>query len=125
MKTSNEIYLSLFDRNISWFILEKCNLIKFINNYGKPVAISRNLNKGEKKEFVLEGKTYKLNTVFKKVQNVVRMQPVVYKAKDVKTDEDLLLEGSESFILMPGDCDEDFVDVAITSAQPVKPGKYI
>lgn len=84
------------------------------------MVISRTVNKGEKREFAIEGKVYKLNTVFKKVQNFVKMEPVVYTAKDGKTGKKLLLEGSESFALIPGDCDEEFVNVAISSLKPIK-----
>ncbi|XP_065062129.1 uncharacterized protein LOC135688976 [Rhopilema esculentum] len=98
---------------------ERCNLIKFINNYGKPVTITRSVRSQEKKQFVIEGKMYKLNTVFQKVQNIVRMEPVVYSAKDSKKDSNLLLDGKDSFTLMPGDCDGEFVEVEISS--PAKP----
>ena len=78
------------------------------------------VNKGEKKEFVIDGKSYRLNTVFKKVKNSINMEPVVYTATDGKDDKKLVLDGKESFTLMPGDCDEDFVDVVIAVPEPVK-----
>ena len=85
--------------------------------------ISRSVHDGEKKEFAIEGRYYKLNTVFKKVENVIRMEPVVYRAKELKTDKKLSLEGKETFTLMPGDCDGVFVDV-IVSSLPKDTGMY-
>ena len=98
-------------------------MINFINNYGRPIVISRTANNGSKKEFLIEGKSYKLNTFFKKVENVDKMEPVVYSAKDGKDDKKLLLEERDSFTLMPGDCDGDYIDVIVSSPRPIK-GTY-
>ena len=66
------------------------------------------------KGLVVKEDSYKLKTVFKKVQNVQRMKPVEYYARDSKTDDLLWLDGMDSLTLIPGDCNADFIDVTIT-----------
>ena len=103
--------------------LEKCNLIKFVNNYGHPVIISRGVNSHGSKEFKVEGKSYKLKTVIKNVQKTDKIEPVVYTAKDGRKDvgKKLLLGERDSFSLIPGDCDGEFIDVVISSQTNLPP----
>ena len=105
--------------SILWFLV-KCNLINFTNNYGTRVVLTRITNNGDKKEFLIDGESYKLNTMFKTVQNIGKMEPVVYTATDEKTGKKLLLEESDTFTLMPGDCDNNFVNVAISYPEQTK-----
>lgn len=93
---------------------ERCNSINFINHLGKPIKISRNANDGTRKDFLIETEKYKLNTVFKKVENFLKMEPVIYKAEDPETSEKLALDGKDSFTLMPSDCDGEFIDIIIS-----------
>eukprot|EP00794_Sanderia_malayensis_P004866 gene4866-5505_t len=93
---------------------ERCNLVNFINHIGKPVIISRRVN-DRLKEYIVEGENYKMNTLFKKVENVLKMEPVVYSARESGDGRKrLALDGLDSLTLMPGDCDGDFVDVIIS-----------
>ena len=63
---------------------------------------------------MIETEKYKLNTVFKKVENFLKMEPVIYKAEDPETSEKLALDGKDSFTLMPSDCDGEFIDIIIS-----------
>ncbi len=96
-------------------------MVNFINHIGRPVKISRDVNKGQTKDYVIEGENYKINTVFRKVENPLKMGPVVYSARQTDNDKRLALDGKESFSLMPGDCDGEFIDI-IVSPLPEKEG---
>ena len=67
------------------------------------------------KGFVVHGKNYKLKTMVGSLRN---NKPLVYHAVPL-TDEPeppILLDGEESIRILPFDCDEDFVNVTVSTS---------
>jgi len=86
--------------------------VTFIKQVKKPIRIWKTVSKTSFKGFIIIGKVYRVKTIV-----ADRHKPIVYHAEALGGDplSELLLDGQDSISVLPFDCDDEFINVSVSS----------